>query len=236
MVPRSLDAGRGIAWWSEAWALFTPNAGLWIVFGLVLIASLIVLNLVPLIGGLAATLIAPVFGGGWMIAARKAEGGGTLAFGDLFAGFSKPLNPLLVLGALMLIASLILGGLAAMLGLGAVIGVIAGGASGSPGGVIAALGAGMFSLLVLLVLGVLMTMALWFAPALVCFHNVDPVAALKASFSASLKNIGPFLLYGLLYIVAAVVASVLLGLGWLVLIPVLMLTVYTSYKDAFDGG
>jgi uncharacterized membrane protein len=41
------------------------------------------------------------------------------------------------------------------------------------------------------------------------------------------------LLYGLIYVVAAVIASVPFGLGWIVLIPVLMLTVYTSYRDVF---
>ena len=30
--PRSVDAGRGTSWWSEAWALFTKNAGMWILF------------------------------------------------------------------------------------------------------------------------------------------------------------------------------------------------------------
>jgi uncharacterized membrane protein len=48
-----------------------------------------------------------------------------------------------------------------------------------------------------------------------------------------LKNAVPFLLYGVIYIVAAIVASIAFGLGWIVLVPVVLLTQYVSYKDLF---
>ncbi len=62
-----------------------------------------------------------------------------------------------------------------------------------------------------------------------------PVEAMKASFAACLKNTVPFLVYGALYLVAAIVASIPFGLGWIVLVPVLMLTMYVSYKDIFGS-
>jgi uncharacterized membrane protein len=43
----------------------------------------------------------------------------------------------------------------------------------------------------------------------------------------------PFLVYGVVYVVAAIVASIPFGLGWIVLLPVLMLTVYVSYRDIY---
>jgi uncharacterized membrane protein len=76
-------------------------------------------------------------------------------------------------------------------------------------------------------------MAMWFAPALVVFDNLAPVEAAKASFAASLKNLVPFLLFGVLYIVAAVVASIPFGLGWVVLVPLVGLCAYVSYQDVF---
>jgi len=45
----------------------------------------------------------------------------------------------------------------------------------------------------------------------------------------------PFLVYGVLYLVAAIVASIPFGLGWILLVPVLMLTMYVSYKDIFGS-
>lgn len=234
--PRAVDGGRGIAWWGEAWALFTKAAALWIVLTLVLIVIAVVLAFIPLVGGLALALLFPVFVGSWMLAARKVEGGGTLEVGDLFTCFQGDrLTPLLVLGALFLAGAIVIGFAVGALGMGAVFGVVAGGASGSGGGMLAALGTAMFALLAGLALGMLLTMATWFAPALVVFRNVPPVDALKASFAASLKNIVAFLLWGLLYIVAAIAASIPFGLGWILLAPVLMLTMYVAYKDVFGG-
>ena len=87
----------------------------------------------------------------------------------------------------------------------------------------------------MLLIGVVATMALWFAPALVVFRGTQPLDALRISFSTSLKNIVPFLLWGLIYIVASIVASIPFGLGWIVLLPVTMLTAYVSYRDVFGA-
>ena len=234
--PRVVDAGRGVGWWGDTWALFTRRAALWVVLGLLLLVILIVLSVIPLLGTLVASLLLPVFAGSWMLAARKVETGGTLEVGDLFSAFrGDKLTPLLVLGALMLGATVLIGLVAGGFGLGATIGMIAGGANHSIGTVLAALGAGLLALLVVLALGTLVTMAVWFAPALVMFRGTPPVDALKASMAASLKNLVPFMLYGMIYIVASIVASIPFGLGWIVLLPVTLLSVYVSYKDAFGA-
>jgi uncharacterized membrane protein len=232
---RTVDAGRGVNWWSEAWALFMKNPGMWIVLALIMIVILIVLNFIPFLGSLASSLLFPAFAASWLLAARKVEGGGALEVGDLFSGFKDKLTPLLVLGAVVLVAGVVIALAAGALGFGAVMGMFMGGARHSAGGMMAAFGAGMLALLVALALGALVAMAIWFAPALVVFRNVAPIDALKASFSASLKNIVPFLLFGIVYIVAAIVASIPFGLGWIVLVPVLMLTTYASYKDIFGA-
>lgn len=233
---RAVDGGRGVAWWSEGWALFTKAAGMWIVLAIVLLIIAIVLSFIPLIGGLALALVLPVFIGSWMLAARKVEQGGTLEVGDLFTCFQGDrLTPLLVVGALLLAGGIVIGVVVGALGLGAVFGLFAGGMARSGGGVFAALGTGMLALLAGLVLGTLLTMATWFAPALVVFRQVPPVEAVKASFAASLKNVVAFLLWGIVYIVAAIVASIPFGLGWIVLAPLLMLTAYVSYQDIFGA-
>lgn len=236
LVSRTVDAGRGLEWWREAWALFTKAAGLWIVLGLLLFVVLAVIGLVPLLGALASALLIPVFIGSWMLAAQKVEGGGTLEVADLFTAFrGNKLQPLLVLGGLLLAALIVLGVVAGTLGMGATMGMVLGGAADSAGAILAAMGAGMMTLLVVLLIGVLIAMATWFAPGLVVFRGAAPVDALRASFAASLKNMGPMLIYGLVYIAASVVASIPFGLGWVVLVPVTLLTIHTSYKDVFAG-
>jgi uncharacterized membrane protein len=234
-LPRTVDAGRGISWWSDAWALFTKSTGVWIVLALIMIVIYIVLHFIPFVGGIAGSLILPPLTAGWLLAARKVEGGGTLEVGDLFAGFKDKLTPLLVLGALLLAAGFVIMLIAGALGFGAVMGMFMGGARQSAGAMMAAFGAGLFALLIALTLATLLAMALWFAPALVVFRDFAPVDAMKQSFAACLKNVIPFLLYGIVYLLAAIVASIPFGLGWIVLMPVLMLTAYTSYKDVYGA-
>jgi len=47
------------------------------------------------------------------------------------------------------------------------------------------------------------------------------------------KNILPFLVYGLVGLALAVVATLPIMLGWLILVPVLISSTYCAYKDIF---
>lgn len=233
---RTVDVGRGLVWWTDAWALFTKAAGMWIVLGILLFVLLAVISVVPVLGSLVSTLLLPVFIASWVLAARKVQAGAALEVGDLFLAFKgDKLTPLIIVGALLMAALVVLVLVAGMLGAGAVFGMMAGGHMRSAGGVMAAFGAGMLALLVALGMGVLIGMATWFAPSLVVFRNLAPVDALRTSFAASLKNMLPFLVFGLIYIAASIVASIPFGLGWIVLLPVTMLTVHTSYEDVFGA-
>lgn len=232
--PRSVAADRGVAWWTDAWAMFMKNAAIWVVLGLVLFIIVLVLAFIPLLGQLASALLLPVFAGSWMMAARKQAGGGTVEVGDLFSAFKGDrLTPLAVVGVIFLVAMVVIVGLMGVLGFGGAMGMMAGGMMGSGRGVMAGLGVGLLGMLIGFVLCALVAMAFWYAPALVALRGVAPVEAVKLSFAASLKNIVPGVLWGVIYIVAAIVASIPFGLGWLVLLPLLMLTAYTSYKDVF---
>ena len=232
--PRTVDGGQGVTWWTDAWALFMKSWAIWVVLGLILFIILFVLAFIPLVGQIASALLLPVFAGSWMLAARKLEEGGTVEVADLFSAFrGDRLTPLIVLGALFLAMMVVIALVMGLLGFGGMMGVIAGGAAGSGKGVMAGMGVGMLGVLIGVILVFLVTMALWFAPPLVVLRGVAPVDALKLSYAASLKNIVPFLLWGIIYIIASIIASIPFGLGWLVLVPVLMLTMYTSFKDVF---
>jgi uncharacterized membrane protein len=107
-----------------------------------------------------------------------------------------------------------------MLGHGAGAGIAAGGV--------------LFAILVMLALMVPLAMAVWFAPALVVFRNVAPLPAMKASFAACLKNMLPFLVFGVIAMVLGFIAALPLMLGWLVLLPMLVGAHYASYLDLFE--
>jgi hypothetical protein len=235
---RTVEPGRGLAWWTDAWALFMRSALLWVVMGVILIIVFALVGMVPLLGSLATALLTPVFVASWMVAARKVEGGGTLEVADLFTGFQGDrLTPLIVLGALFAAATLIIFLVAGALGAGAMFGLFGMSGSGSThrsaSTMMSAMGAGFMAMLVFLIFGMLATAALWFAPALVVFRHVPPVEAVMSSLRAVFKNVLPFLVYGVIQLVLAVVASIPFGLGWLVLLPVMLLTAYVSYRDVF---
>jgi uncharacterized membrane protein len=190
--------------------------------------------MVPLLGAVATTVAAPAFLASWLMAARKVEAGGTLEVVDLFGAFKEPhLTPLLLQGAVLFGAFIVIVLAAAMVGFGALFSLGGGMRQGGSGGLLAGLSAGLFAVLLVLVLGALATAALWFGPALVVFRGLPAIEALRESFSASLKNVVPFLVFGLIYLLAAIVASIPFALGWLVLVPVSLLTVWLSYKDVY---
>ena len=58
-------------------------------------------------------------------------------------------------------------------------------------------------------------MAIWFAPALVMLHDFKPVDALRVELPGCLRNIPAFLIYGVVGLVLAIVATIpLCWDGW----------------------
>ncbi len=73
----------------------------------------------------------------------------------------------------------------------------------------------------------------WYAPALVVLHDVAPVAAMKASFIGATRNWASCLFYGVVLALLMLVATIPLFLGWLVMMPLMFLSMYSSYRDIF---
>jgi uncharacterized membrane protein len=235
----TLPSGRGSAWWSEGWRLFAAAPGVWIAITLIFVVLTVMMSLIPMIGSLASTLLAPVFAGGVLLGCRAIDRGGALAVTHLFAGFADRLGPLVIVGVLYLVGTvlimvLVVGGLVASIGVGGFQSFLAGDPFGAAYAMVAALGVGaLLTALLGLLLGIPLIMACWFAPALVVFRNDEPLAAMKASFNASLVNMLPMFVYSLLGLAFAIAASIPFFLGWLVLAPVFAGSIYASYKDIF---
>lgn len=227
---KAVEGGRGWAWIAAGWELFKRAPGTWIGMIVVYVLISIALAIVPVIGAIASHVLLPVFAGGWVIASRRADQGEAPLFADLFAGFQNKFGVLATVGAIWVGAALVIAfGVLLITGVGMFSMVHA--EQASP----AALGAALVAILVILALMVPVMMALWFAAPLVLFHEHGAVAAMKASFSGCLKNVVPFLLYSLVALVFGFLASVPLGIGWLVFGPVLAASVYTAYKDIYLG-
>ncbi len=226
--PRTVDAGRGIAWLLAGWERFRQVPLVWVAITVIGLLVFIVVGVIPVLGSLATPLLSVLFGGGIMLGCRAMDRGEDLTIAHLFAGFQSHLNPLLVMGALylagvfaaVLIASIVTGG--------TMFAFMRGTADWGT-----ALGSMLLLFLVVAGLMVPIAMAIWFAPALSVLHDIPPAQALKLSFFGCLRNIVPFLVYGVLGLILSVIATIPFGLGWLVLLPVMAGSVYAAYRDIF---
>jgi hypothetical protein len=232
MGGRAVGAGQGWTWIVEGFGLFKKAPGIWIALVVILFVILVVLAFIPLLGAVATFLIVPVFVGGLLLGCRALQGGGELEIAHLFAGFKAHTGNLIVLGALAIAGWIVVMlPVVVIVGAGAFLAALRGDAAG-----VAALGGSfMLAWLVALALSIPIYMALWFAPALVVLREMAPVEAIKESFLGCLKNILPFLVYSIVLMVLGIVAAIPLGLGWLVLGPTMIASVYVSYRDIYGG-
>ena len=227
---RTVPAGHGWQWFATGWDLFKRNPGAWILITLIFLGIVLLCSWVPFIGFVATSVLSPILLGGVMLGCAELERGGTIEVSHLFAGFREKTSSLVAVGLLYvagIAAILVLLGL--MFGF-SLIPVFLGQAQPDVG---SALRLFILALLVMMALSIPLWMAMWFAAPLVMLHDVKPVDALKASFLGCIKNIVPFLIYGLIGFVAMILGTLPLLLGWLVLGPILMGSIYAGYRDIF---
>lgn len=230
--PHAVPAGNGWQWIAGGWRHIQRNPFAWIGALLIWYVMIVAVNIIPFIGPLALNLVTPVILAGLMLGANEQREGGDFRVGHLFAGFSANGGKLMQVGLFYLLALALVGIVAA---------VIIGGAAGLEGLAHAhgahadprMTGRTLFTLLAILLFTIPLGMAYWFAPALVVFEDIGPLDAMKLSFAACMKNMMPFLTYGAIAFVLAVIAMLPVGLGMLILAPVLLAAMYVSYRDIF---
>lgn len=240
---RTVDPSHAWRWIAQGILLFRKNAPLWLLLIAILFIGSRVLFAIPLIG-VIAVLVAPNFLAGLAHGAQALEQGKPLRFGYLASGFLKNAARLVTIGGvslagqfLTLMAMVMVGGET----LSGISKTMAAGAA-TPETVAAMQAAAPRMVMALIVgLGVSLPlmMAVWFAPLLVFFDDVKPLPALALSLWACLKNIRPLLIYGLAVVVPLVILMPLSlaarqpDLGLWLLAPILVPSIYVSYKDLF---
>ena len=247
MQPRTVSAGHGWMWIVQGYALFRKSPGVWLALLLLLFVSMKVLVRVPLLG-IIFVLLMPHFIVGLMDGCRALERGSRLELGHLLAGFRRNAAQLVTIGGVWLVGNfavmmlvIAIGG-EAMAALGK---MVTQGGQTTPQLTVEAQVAARGVLLALLVgtvVSVPLLMAMWYAPLLVYFNDLGAVAAMKSSFFACATNVGAMLIYGLLMVAGIFIAMPFtLAIGQpdfalVLLAPVIVPSVYVSYKDIFLAG
>ena len=233
-VPSGLNrpAGHGWDWIKSARALTKQQT--WTRMGIFVVFAIVggSLSALPILGPLALYFVMPLLFGGVMLGCDAAYKGQPVTIGHLFAGFSSHLGKLAGIGLATIHSYLaIFLVLAVIFGAGAAL-ILSGMDRADMSDPAAAIGI-LLALLVLMALSVPIYMAIWFSYALVTINDYGVVPALKASFHGCMKNVVPFLIYGVMMFLLAIAASIPLMLGWLILGPVMFASIYTGYRDIF---
>lgn len=227
--PRTVAGGRGSAWVGEGFDLFRRAPGTWIGMLLVWFILGAVLGIIPG-GALVNTLLNPALQAGVLLGCVALGRGEPLRIGHLFSAFRTPhLGQLLLVAVLMLACLLGVVAVAALSMAGTIRGLVTGQIDWQHVDVLRVL----LAALIVAALALPVTMLAWFAPALVVLRGVPAWDAMKLSFSACLRNWLPFLVYGLVAMAILILACLPAFLGLLVAAPVLVASVYASYRDVF---
>jgi len=229
---RGVPPGNGWRWIADAWAFTGEQRWTFIGVFLLLMVIQIGAQFVPIIGPLAVALLNPVLTGGFVLGCEAVRRGESLEVGHLFAGFQRHSGKLIALGALSL-AFGIVAGLVMILIVGASFLPLMAGAEPNPEDVMGMLVPMLLAVLVIMALSIPVTMAMLFATPLIVLNDSDVGSALKTRLVACLKNILPFLVWSVAILVLGFFATLPLFLGWLLLGPVLGVSLYMASRDIF---
>jgi uncharacterized membrane protein len=239
MEIRKLNAARGWLWIKHGFQLILRNPLM--SFSLALVCGLIIfiaLN-VPQFGPVIVVLLMPVLMAGYMRVCRALEEDEEIELSHLFNGFQKHAKPLFALGGITLLGMVIIAITMISLGGDELTTLLESVNSASDPQMLVdsmwAAGTGVaLSITIGFALAFVLMLALQYAPMLVYFSDVPPIAALRASLAGTLRNFIPYTVYSLIMQVVALVLGLLpFGIGLVVLLPLGLTSLYVSYRNIF---
>jgi hypothetical protein len=248
---QTVSPAEGWRWLATGFAIFRRNPPILSLLVVIYWLTVIFLNVLPVIGAIAASLVIPGLSVGLMQAARNIERGQEVGIQTLYGGLRENTRTLLALGALYLAVTLGILGLSTIIDGGDLLRYML--ASGRAERAVVEDADFALPALFVLVMLVPVLMAWWFAPVLAAWHRLPLGKALFFSFVACWMNWRAFLAYGaamlllaglapavlvgllalLLPGVAGFISSLLIVFMVLVMGPVVFASFYASYRDIF---
>ncbi len=229
-----IPAARGASWLAGSWRLFAAAPAAWIGLCAGWMAITFALAIIPYAGIVAAHFLQPAFFASFAIAAYRQSAGERIVMNDLFGGFRRNLRSLVNLGAILLMAKIVIFAGMALLGLP----VLESG-YGEPEVNLAEFADALSGKEWILILGMaLLAMvegALWFAPQLIAFQGMGTGQAVRWSVYASISNVGALVVYGICVVAMLFAALVPYALGLIVAMPLMAISTYIGYHEVFES-
>ena len=249
MQARKLPAGHGMVWLIAGLRLFRANPPALTALTFSYLLLVILLNIIPGIGPVILPLALPALTAMLGNGCRAIERGRTFTPQLLAEGLQSQRGPMLQLGGLHLFGSALL--VVASLGFNTPLELGDGMSEEEAAQMVR-------DFAFLLVLATPLLMAFWFAPLLTLWDGVPAAKSVFFSFVASWRNWRPFTVYALLVMavgalipgglliiagmaagdsgIVALLSIVLRMILLFVLAPVLVASVYLSYRDVFGSA
>lgn len=239
MQIRKLNAARGWTWVRQGYQLIARSPLLSVALALIGTLAMFFAISIPLFGPLLAVLLMPLLMAGYMRVCRALEEDEAVELPLLFAGIRTHASHLIALGGYTLLglllssmAMLIIGGEA----LNKLLEKFQ--SANDPQLLIDAMSSAGSGVALGLMLGFalvcMLMMAFQYAPMLVFFSDVPPLAALRISLAGFLRNVIPYTIYSLIIQAIGVVLSMLpFGIGLVFFIPLCFTSLYVSYRNIF---
>jgi len=231
--PHKVPGSHGWRWISEGYSYFRKDPLAWVLTMIVFMLITVGLSFIPFVS-LVINILMPVFIGGIMLGCQALDKGKNIQISHLFACFQTNAGKLIGLGGLYLGSTIVIGIITA------IVIMVSGGmeafvaASNGEPRQLESFGVEMISAVaVALLLFVPLMMGFWFAPPLIALHNLPLFQAIQISYHGCKRNMMPFFIYGLIALLFSAIAALPFFIGYLILAPVLMASLYAAYKDIF---
>lgn len=207
---RTVDAAAGVQWLKGGWVAFKDGGAVLIGMAVVWLLLVGVARMVPFLGVVLAPVLGTFLYAGMLIGLRAKAGGGELRFESLFSAFNDQ-DKTVHIAIIALVP--VLGSLLQL-----------------------ALSGGWLGWMLSGLLGLTVSALVYFATPLVLFRQQEAPLAMQLSLQAVLINLPAVVVYWIIVAMLTVLALIPLGLGLLVLIPVLIGATYESYAEVFGDA
>jgi uncharacterized membrane protein len=227
---RTVSAGRGAAWIGDAWRLLKAQPGMWAASLILLFAAYLFASMIPVVGFFSQLLV-PFAYAAIALAAAEQRRTGNFELKVLWSSFEKHTVPLLVVGAVSFMATVVFLIVLAIFVGSEVIGAMMGTSEPDPSTYQTT--KFWLAFLIGLALALPIGFATYLAPQLIVLHDQPPIEAMKMSLAGCIKNILPGIVFGILTLLLLLASMITLFLGLLISLPILAITNYTVYRDIF---
>jgi uncharacterized membrane protein len=239
MEIKKLNAARGWIWVKQGYQLIMLNPLMAISLALISALAMFTALRMPAIGPLLAVLLIPILLAGYMRVCRALEEEETVELAHLFEGFRKHTSRLAALGGFLMMGMLVSSMVMVAVGGEALRTLLENvNTANDPQLLVEAMmtaGSGVtFSLVLGFFLVCVLMLAFQYAPMLVFFNDLQPLAALRTSLAGSLRNLIPYIVYNLiLQFIALVLAILPYSIGLIIILPLGLTSLYVSYRNIF---